>query len=349
MAFSKPTLAELVTRIETDISTRMGSTSKPLRVSFSRVLARALAGAAWLLHGNIEWVTKQVFPSTAEKEYLDIWAALWGVVRQTPTYTKRTLTFTGTNGSVVPIGTEVQTTDGLSFLTEAAVTIATGTGNTLAQAKVPGSASNLAVGAALSLISPVVGVNSLVTVASAGLIDGTDEETDTALRTRLTARIQSPPRAGTPDDYVNWALEVAGVTRAWCFPLHMGAGTVGVTFVRDLDPSIIPDAAELAQVDTYLKSKKPITADLYVFAPVVTTIPVTIDLAPDTPEIRASVQSELASFFADLDIGAVVYRSQISERISAAAGEVSHVLVAPVGDTTLAANSIAQLGTITWQ
>jgi len=39
---------------------------------------------------------------------------------------------------------------------------------------------------------------------------------------------RQPPQGGDLFDYIEWALEVPGVTRAWCNPLGMGTGTVVV-------------------------------------------------------------------------------------------------------------------------
>jgi uncharacterized phage protein gp47/JayE len=82
--------------------------------------------------------------------------------------------------------------------------------------------------------------------------DGSDEESTDELRARLLARLQNPPHGGNATDYEAWAKEVSGVTRAWSYPLELGAGTVTVRFVRDDDASPIPDAGEVAAVQLTL-------------------------------------------------------------------------------------------------
>ena len=72
-------------------------------------------------------------------------------------------------------------------------------------------------------------------MAAGGLAAGSDAETDESLRARVLRRIQKPPQGGAGYDYVAWALEVPGVTRAWVYPAEMGLGTVTVRFVRDLE------------------------------------------------------------------------------------------------------------------
>jgi len=348
MPFVRPTLGDLVTRVENDFFGRMEGTSKPLRKALTKITCRVIAGAVHMLHGHLDWTAKQIFPDTAEKEYLEQWAKVWGIQRKAPTFAKRSLTFTGTNGTIIPLGTELQTADEVVFLTDAAGTVASGTVTIGATAKTAGTTGNVGTGSQLTLVSPIAGINSAATVSASGVTDGTNLEKDDALLARILARIQEPPRAGVPTDYVAWALEVAGVTRAWCFPQYLGLGTVGLTFVRDGDSGIIPDSAEIAAVLAHVSTKKPVTANLSVFAPATTTINFTIAVTPNTADVKAAIQTELSNFLKDLDIGATVYVSQIRERISAALGETTHTLTAPASDTVLASNAIALMGAITW-
>jgi uncharacterized phage protein gp47/JayE len=78
-------------------------------------------------------------------------------------------------------------------------------------------------------------------------------------------------------------------------------------------------------------------------------VALTIDLAVDTAAIRAAVLAELADFFVrEAQPGGTIRISRISAAISAALGEVAHLLVAPAADITLPAGTIAVLGTVTW-
>ena len=82
----------------------------------------------------------------------------------------------------------------------------------------------------LRLMSPVPGVHNELTVGSAGLNGGADQETEPERLVRLLTRIQNPPHGGNPADYAMWAMEVAGVTRAWGYRAPHGACTAGVAF-----------------------------------------------------------------------------------------------------------------------
>ena len=64
--------------------------------------------------------------------------------------------------------------------------------------------------------------------------------------------LRYPPFGGNQFDYVRWAREVSGVTRAWCFPTWKGGGTVGVTFVMDNRSNIFPQPADVERVADYI-------------------------------------------------------------------------------------------------
>ena len=93
----------------------------------------------------------------------------------------------------------------------------------------------------LTLDSPIVGVNASANVTAGALTGGADAEDDDSLRARLLARIKEPPQGGSKADYVTWALEVPGVTRAWCYPEEMGDGTVTLR-CAGVDATIVAEA-----------------------------------------------------------------------------------------------------------
>ena len=102
---------------------------------------------------------------------------------------------------------------------------------TPARALDPGIVGNLEPGATMTLVSPGPGVNGEATVIQMDF--GVDDETTDELRERVLLRIREPPQGGANIDYVQWALGVPGVTRAWCYALEMGMGTVTVRFMMD--------------------------------------------------------------------------------------------------------------------
>lgn len=349
MAFQRPTLAELVERISADFTSRLSLTGAVLRRSVIHVLSRVVAGAAHMLHGHIEFLSRQIFPDQSEAEFLVRHASLFGLTRTPATFATGNVTLTGSNGAVVPEGTVLQRADGRQYATTADATIASGTATVEVEALTAGEAGNALVGVTLTFVSPVAGVSATAAVATGGLTAGTDEEADDALRARLLERMREPPHGGSRTDYIGWAKEVSGVTRVWVYPEELGAGTVTVRFVRDNDASIIPDAGEVADVQNHIDERRPVTAEVTVAAPVAAPLDFTIDISPDTTAVRQAVEAELRDLLAREAVpGGTILISRIREAISIAAGEADNALTSPSANVTHTAGQIAVMGTITW-
>ena len=313
------------------------------------MLARVHAGAVHSLYGYLGWLAQQMMPDTAESVFLDRFAGIWGVLRVPAAFAAGDVTLTGNAGAVAPAGTVLRRADGATYTLSADATLTFGTAIVEVAATEAGAAGNATVGTSLQLVQPIGGINSAAVVASGGLSQGADAETDDALRVRLLARFQQPPMGGSASDYVAWALQVPGVTRAWVYPLEGGPGTVSVRFVRDGDASMIPDAGEVASVQAYIDAKRPVTAQVTVVAPVAVALNMSITLTPSTVAVKAAVEAELADLIQrEGKPGGTLLVSHLREAISVAAGETNHVLTVPSADVTHTTNQIPVLGTITW-
>ncbi|MGE4302434.1 MAG: baseplate J/gp47 family protein [Novosphingobium sp.] len=346
MTFTRPTLSEVITRIRTDIKTRLPGADAALRHSVLDVLARAEGGVAAGLYGYLDWLARQLMPDTAEAAHLARWASIWGIERKAATPARASATATGTNGSTIPAGTEAQRVDGMRYTVLEAVTIAAGTATVSIEAVDAGPDAALSSADELTLSSAIGGINATITVteASAG---GTAEEDDDSLLARLLDRIRTPPQGGSEHDYVAWALAQPGVTRAWAYRNWMGLGTVGLSFVMDDREDILPLEADVAAVQAAIEELRPVTAELYVFAPTASPVDIVLRVAPDTPAVRAAIESELADFFSrEGEPGGTIYLSRIGEAISLAEGEFQHTLELPSDDFTAGAGEIPSLGNV---
>lgn len=362
MAFQRPTLQSIIDRVEADIKSALNIVTI-LRRSFLAAMARAVAGAAHILHGHLLFISKQIFPDQAELEFLERWASIYGLQRKEATFGQITVKFTGTDTTVIPAGTLIQLPDGMQYETDASATIGSTTSGEVdvaCTAVESGSASNVLVDDTLTLVSGISGVDGEVNVESIE-IEGEDEETDALFRERLVARIQQPPDGGSASFYIQTALEVAGVTRAWVFPGHLGEGTVGVSFVEDNDSvSIIPDSAKIDEVQAIFDNTAPVTADVVVFAPVPKDLDIEIALKPNTVDVQNAVLAELEDLILrDAQVGGSykqvgenydgkILLSRITEAISIAAGEEDHEVTSPTTDFLVNTGELAVLGTVTF-
>lgn len=344
MAFQRPSLQTIINRMQADLESRL--TTAQLRRSNAKVYARVMAGASHALHGFIEYMARQMFFDTAEAEYLDRWASIYGIARKQASSATGAVQFKFVSSPVeVPIGTLLQTENGQQFETTAPVTGATAK----VKALQPGAEGNVESGDVLTLISPVSGVYS--TATALGIAGGANIESDDNLRSRLLSLVRERPHAGTTADYEAWALDVPGVTRAWVYPLEQGEGSVVVRFVCDDLEDIVPAGQMIQNVQAYLDSVRPVTARVFVLPPVISPVNFTIaDLEPDDESVKARIKEALVELFRRESVpGQRIYLSHIRAAISAATGEVDHTLISPSADVVPESGALLTVGTIVWQ
>ena len=358
MPFTRPTLVELIERAGADVATRLPGADTQTRRSNLAVLSRVHAGAVHGLYGHLDFLAKQLMPDTAEAAYLERWAGVWGVRRKVAATATGQVTLHGTAGHTVPAGALLQRSDGARFVVQAAMTLEGASALVGVAAETAGAGGNSQANTALTLVSPLDGIRSPGLVAEGGLTGGADAETDAALLARLLARIQATPQGGAAPDYHRWLMEVPGVTRAYVFPNRMGPGTVGCTFLMDnADYGPIPSADDVQRAADYLEEtddagyaiRRPVTAQVFVFALEPAPLDLVIHLAPDTAAVRAAVEAELKDLIRrEAEPEAGLYLSHVQEAISLAAGEVDHSLISPTNNPQAGAGQIITLGEITW-
>jgi uncharacterized phage protein gp47/JayE len=345
MPFETPNLPTIISRTAADLA------SDALRQSDAQVLARAVSGAAYGLYGYLDWIAKQILPDTADEATLERQALLrLEVPRIAAKSATGSASFKAAAGASLDANLIVQASDGRQYRIAAPVTTVAGANTAQLEAVEGGVLSNALPGLVLTLVQPVAGVDDVFTVLAPGLTGGTNKESVESLRQRVIRSYRVIPHGGDAEDYVTWALECAGVTRAWTVKNYMGPGTVGVFFVRDGDTPILPDANEIATVKAYIVSKARVTAEVYVLAPSIKAVNYTIKLTPDTTAVRAAVVAELIDLHVrEAGLGDTLLISHIREAISRAQGEMDNVLVAPAANVVANANELLTVGAITWQ
>jgi uncharacterized phage protein gp47/JayE len=348
--FERPTLTDLVTRISADIKSRLSLVSPALRRSVRSILARVFAGAVHMLHGHLEYLGRQLFADQSDDVYLVRQASLYGLSKSPATFATGAVVLTGSNGTSIPAGTVLRRADDVEYTTQYNVTISLGTAAVDITAVLADTASNADAGTVLTFESPISGADAEATVTGGGLVGGADQETTEALRTRLLQYLRNPPEGGAEEDYRTWALAVAGVTRVWVYPRADGAGTVTVRFMRDNDVgSGFPSGGEVTEVQTYIDERRPVTAAVTVLAPVAKTWNFTIAGTPDTADVRAAVEAEIADLFLrEGEPGETIKLWKVEDAINDAAGLTDYTLTSPAADLTHAAGELPAVGTFTW-
>ncbi len=218
-----------------------------------------------------------------------------------------------------------------------------------------GAATNQDAGTILTLQSPIVGANDEAGVDFAEIGGGTDQETDTALRTRLLERIQDPVAHFNVAEITSIAKTIAGVTRVFVQEITPAVGQVTIYFMRDNDIDPIPSAGEVTTVKNKILEIKPANtddSDVIVLAPTAVPTDFTFtDLSPNTSTMQTAITANLQQFFDDqtqvgVDIDEDTYRAAIATTVDTATGDTvqSFTLSTPSGDVTIASGEIGTLG-----
>jgi uncharacterized phage protein gp47/JayE len=361
LAFTRPTLTQIIDRIKNDFKAGLGLTAI-IRRSFLDVMSKAYGAASHVLHGHIEYaILRKFFPDTGDEETVLRWGTLFNVTRKDATFAELTVEFTGTTGNTLTLPTTLVRSDGLLYdLQTETIVPAGGTAQANVVCQTEGETGNMDNGDTLALQSPVTGVETNAEVV-ATVTEGEEQETIEDYQTRVLERMANPPSGGTVNDYIAFAKTVAGVTRAWVLPAHLGEGTVGLTFVEDNEDPIIPDQAKVDEVQEAVLELQPINADLFTFAPIEYEMNPEIQLKPNTQEVRDAVIAELEDLLAreaqvrdasdpeqvglGVQYDGKIKLSQINEAISIADGEEDHVLISPTSDVQPSVGGLVTLGT----
>jgi uncharacterized phage protein gp47/JayE len=348
MGYPRPSLPTLIARVIGDISSRTEG-SAFIQAAAERFLAIMVAGVTHGVHGHLEWNVAQLLPTTADEPGLLDWGNMLEVERKPAQKATGPATFTGTNGTSLPLGTSLKADDDSLYTVTVAGMVALGSVIVTVEASEAGAAGNLENGATLSLLSPIAGIDTAGLVSGDGLIDGVDLEDLEDYRVRVVDELRNPESGGGPGSYVKWAKEIPGVTRAWEFGNRMGIGTVSLAFTMDEREDIIPTLSDVADVQAHIDSKKPLDmGPAYVSAPIAQPVDMTIDLVPNTTDVQDAVRIELRDLFIiEADFEGDLAQSRIDEAISSAQGETSHTITS-IGSLSAADWHILTLGTLTF-
>ncbi|KNC91096.1 baseplate J/gp47 family protein [Trabulsiella odontotermitis] len=288
------------------------------------------------LYQYMAWVLRQMFPDTADDDYLLIHAAQRGLYPKQPTPAGGSATLSGTPGLAFSAGLtfRVMGNDTLYQTTDDGALDGDGKATVGARATSSGTAGNIADASSVSavLTSPPSGMDSAVQLVS--MSGGTDKETPAALLDRLLDVMRQPPAGGNAHDYKVWAMSVDGVGGAWVDPLRRGLGTVDVLITGTDGP---PSPDTVSAVQAYIDSVRPVTAkDCHVLAPADRSVDLSIavDFSSDTTldAVTADVKTAVSLYFNALLPGQIAVRSQLGALISEVPGVADYDILIPAAN-----------------
>lgn len=329
------------------------------------VVAKVLALIGQGLELRRAWLVRQLFASTADRVWLIRHGFELGLQPGPAMPALGTATAATTPGTLVPAGLQYARADGVTFTVQAAVT-AFGNGVSLTlEADVPAAAGNAPAGTVLTLVDPADAPDGLALTATVdeasdgtGLSGGADEQDLEAFRAQVLYRKRNPPQGGSIPDYVEWVLAaVPKAAQVFVDSFQNDSRSVWVQFTVSDQPNGIPTDGQVAAAQAYLDDplRRPVTARVFVSASNPQAVDVVIGgLAPDTTDIRAAIEAEVAAVFADRGQPGLpsadfkLSASWLSEAVSRATGEDRHRLVSPAADLTFTAGQMPVLGTIAY-
>jgi uncharacterized phage protein gp47/JayE len=232
---------------------------KTPRQNLLKVFASVEAGMYHQLLGDLDFLSKQIFPDTAEGEYLrEHWS-----IKTAPLYAIAAageVTVTGTVNKPIPSGVVFAAASGEHYYLENSYHLnANGEAIIIIKAENPGRQGNLAAGEKLSIISAIpAGIDSEAVVSGSGIIGGADAETDEEYLARVLAALRYPARYGKKDDFALWARDAsAEVSSAWEFKNFGVFGAVLIQVINGNQIDGVRPVDNLAEVRNYINNIAP--------------------------------------------------------------------------------------------
>lgn len=384
MPYSRPTLTSLRAQVLADIASANPGSDPLLRYSNLNIMGIVQASMAHLHYGYLDWIAGQAVPFTATDEYLEGWGALKGVFRNPAARATGTVRFTGTGTPTVPSGTPLTRGDGKTFTTTSSGTMVAGVVDVTCRADadlsgLTGAWGNCDAGTQLTIATAIANVNSTGIVQAPGLRGGADLETNDAFRDRVLFAYQNPVHGGSRSDYVQWAKDVSGVTRAWCVPNGAGPGTVSVYVMLDVVEAIhggfpqgtngvsqydvgpppgggprdtVATGDQLIVADAIV-TLEPATALVYVLAPTANVVNFVLSGTTGwSAATKTAVEAAIDNVFllyADITAGSsIVDLSYVEAAIAAVPGTAGFVITTPSGNITSTTGHIPTRGSMTY-
>lgn len=322
-----------------------------------------------------EVVARAVIPSTSFGVWLDDWAESLRLARRDEAFAGGTVTFTGTNGTVVATGQQVATSTGpdgdpLAFQVDVGGTIGvSGTLDLAVTAVTKGSASNVQAGT-VTVPQPAITDVTAVTNAAA-MTGGADVEDDEVLSNRVGEALGGDVGSGTISDYERWLKERPGIGFVTVRPAARGPGTVDA-YITDFDNNPMPAGAvaaaqaDLDPVTGQGLGRAPIGHDVLVLAPAAFAIAVTAVIAHETGytldgtagtrATRANIEAAIGRYVNGLQTGDDIVRNKVVAAIvdvvgvanvTTSGGGALQINASTTETVAVAASSVAVSGAIT--
>lgn len=276
MAFSIPTLAEVVRSVENGFSIAFYGSAGPLRVSVLKVLAKAFGGAVYLLVLCCGWIWRNNFIVSADALSLSTkHATRLNLPRKPASFAHGSAFFIASGATTVKAGTIlVNPSSGVEFeLLEDVTFTAAGNKSANIVAVVSGFSGNVGIGATLQFrditndsITDIRTVTQVTGGASYDVQVGSEiqqwGETLEDYRNRLLDRERNQPQGGAEPDYKSWLMRFEFVSDVWTVPNWPLTNNVSCFIADNRTVNAGIPAADVKTAQNYLSNvaRRPITS-----------------------------------------------------------------------------------------
>lgn len=213
--FTTKRLDEIIAETTADFKSTFGDNLNVTPESPDGQIIGTVSGSQSDLWEIAEGAYNAFNPSAATGNTLSDLVQINGITRQSASASTVTLTLTGTNGTIIPAGSQVSTADqSVSFTTDTLVTIPVSTtidvsATATATGPIPAVAATITV-----IDTPITGWATVNNAADAIL--GSDEETDTELRARRELSVSKASK-GILETILAEVLAVDNVSEAFIY------------------------------------------------------------------------------------------------------------------------------------
>jgi len=213
--FTRKRLAEIIQDMDADFKSVFGDNLNTSPESPDGQIIGATSGSFADLWEIAEGVYNVFNPSAATGVALSNLVQINGITRQAAIASTVSLTLTGVNGTLVPLGSLVSTSDGsVTFSTDADATIPpAGFIDAAATATATGEVPAVA-GTTTVIDTPITGWNSVTNATDA--VEGSAEESDPELRARRELSVAKPAK-GILETILAEVLAIDNVEEAFIF------------------------------------------------------------------------------------------------------------------------------------
>lgn len=247
--------------------------------SFANDMVSPISAELESSYNELDKLLLKMFLENLSSEDLERRCEEYGLTRKSGTLSEGFATFTGVQGTVIPVNTLISTTTGLNYVTTIeGIVAAGGTVDIKIQSVDVGTKYNILANTINIINVSINGITSVINKES--ISGGTDIETDEELKNRLLLQLRTPATSGNKEHYKLWSMEVNGIGDARVFPLAGGAGTVLVMPITT--DKRAPSETIINNVINKIEEKRPIGAAVTVQAPTEILINVDATLIIDT-------------------------------------------------------------------